>query len=350
VTGAVETAGVVSLLVLALPAVMLVAWSLRHTAKTRASAAELERENEELRGSNADLRDLFELAAGLAAQPPEVEKVTASARGFLERLAGARVEVVGGVPQSESFTPLSSHGRVVGGLHVEGGGCERWSRLRESIEPLLAAALEGAMLAAAARETHLETIAALSRSMEARDDYTGGHTARVSVIAVGLARRLGYTGSDLEAIEIGALIHDIGKVGIPESILHKPGPLDNDEWIVMKRHPVISELILGKVELSPLVLQIVRSSHERIDGQGYPDGLAGEEIPLPARIVFVADAFDALTSDRPYRRARRPKAALEEIAAGSGAQFCPKVVAALKQMYVEEPAVMGEVVLSVVAS
>ena len=154
------------------------------------------------------------------------------------------------------------------------------------------------------RKTHLETIAALSRSMEAKDNYTGGHTERVSDIAVALATRLGYAGADLDAIEIGALLHDIGKIGIPESILHKPGPLDNDEWLVMKRHPIISEFILSEIDLSPLVLQIARSSHERMDGQGYPDGLAGEAIPLPARIVLVADAFDALTTDRPYRRAR----------------------------------------------
>ena len=133
-------------------------------------------------------------------------------------------------------------------------------------------------------------------------------------------------------------MHDIGKIGIPESILHKPGPLDNDEWIVMKRHPVISELILSEIDLSPIVLQIARSSHERMDGQGYPDGLDGEDIPLPARIVLVADAFDALTTDRPYRRARRPKRRSRRSARNSGTQFCPRVVAALERMYREEPA------------
>ena len=138
-------------------------------------------------------------------------------------------------------------------------------------------------------------------------------------------------------------MHDIGKIGIPESILRKPGPLDNDEWIVMKRHPVISELILSEIELSPIVLQIARSSHERMDGAGYPDGLAGEEIPVPARIVLVADAFDALTSDRPYRRSRRPRAAIDEIVANQGSQFCPLVVAALERLYREEPALLGDV-------
>ena len=272
------------------------------------------------------------------------------ARKTLRRMTGARVEVTVGQDPSSEMTPLVASGRAVGGLRVEGGDAERWDRLREAIVPQLATALESAKLAEEERKAHLETIAALSRSMEAKDDYTGGHTERVSDIAVGIAKRLGYSGADLDAIEIGALMHDIGKIGIPESILHKPGPLDNDEWIVMKRHPVISELILKEIDLSPIVTQIARSSHERTDGQGYPDGLAGEEIPLPARIVLVADAFDALTTDRPYRRARRPKTALEEILANSGDQFCPKVVAALQTIYVEEPEILGEVPLTVVAS
>jgi HD-GYP domain-containing protein (c-di-GMP phosphodiesterase class II) len=152
---------------------------------------------------------------------------------------------------------------------------------------------------------------------------------------------LGYSGEELDAIEIGALLHDIGKIGIPERILHKPGPLDDEEWTVMKQHPLISEFILARVNLPRIVLQIARSSHERIDGRGYPDGLAGDEIPLPARIVLVADAWDALTSDRPYRRARDAAAALDEMLVHSGTQFCPKVVAAMERLYREEPALLG---------
>ena len=177
--------------------------------------------------------------------------------------------------------------------------------------------------------------------MEAKDYYTGGHTERVSSVAVALAKRLGYGGPDLDAIEIGALLHDIGKIGIPERILHKPGPLDDEEWKVMKEHPVISEYILSEVDLPAIVLQIARHSHERIDGDGYPDGLAGDDIPLPARIVLVADAFDALTSDRPYRTGRDAHAALEELRAHTGTQFCPHVIEVLEQLYREEPGVLG---------
>jgi hypothetical protein len=196
-------------------------------------------------------------------------------------------------------------------------------------------------LAERVRKTHRDTIAALSRSMEAKDLETGGHTERVAAIAVALAVRLGYEGEELEAIEIGALLHDIGKIGVPERILNKPDVLDEEEWRVMRRHPLISDVILSEVDLHPFVRQIARSSHERIDGRGYPDGLSGEAVPLPARIVLVADALDALTSDRPYRAARPLTAALDELRAHSGTQFCPQVVDALESVHAEAPHVLG---------
>ncbi len=191
------------------------------------------------------------------------------------------------------------------------------------------------------RRAHKETIAALSRSMEAKDLYTGGHTERVAAVAVGLARCLGYRDEELEAIEIGALLHDIGKIGIPESVLSKPGKLTDDEWELIKTHPVISDYILSEIDLHPFVRQCARSSHERIDGTGYPDNLAGEDIPLPARIVLVADALDALTSTRSYRAARPFLGALAEIRAHTGTQFCPRVVGALEELWRTEPHVFG---------
>jgi ribonuclease P protein subunit RPR2 len=189
------------------------------------------------------------------------------------------------------------------------------------------------------RRAHRDTIAALSRSMEAKDLYTGGHTERVAAVAEGLARRLGFRDDELEAIEIGALLHDIGKIGVPGQVLRKEGPLTDDEWELVRTHPLISDYILSELDLHPFVRQCARSSHERIDGTGYPDGLSGEEIPLPARIVFVADALDALTSTRPYRPARSMLAALAEIREHAGTQFCPRVVAALEEMWRKEPGV-----------
>jgi HD domain len=191
------------------------------------------------------------------------------------------------------------------------------------------------------RRAHKDTIAALSRSMEAKDLYTGGHTERVAAVAEGLARRLGFRDEELEAIEIGALLHDIGKIGVPGQVLRKPGPLTDDEWELVRTHPLISDYILSELDLHPFVRQCARSSHERIDGQGYPDGLSGEDIPLPARIVFVADALDALTSTRPYRPARSMLAALAEIKDHAGTQFCPRVVAALEELWRKEPGVFA---------
>jgi HD-GYP domain-containing protein (c-di-GMP phosphodiesterase class II) len=189
------------------------------------------------------------------------------------------------------------------------------------------------------RRAHRDTIAALSRSMEAKDLYTGGHTERVAAVAEGLARGLGYRDDELEAIEIGALLHDIGKIGVPGHVLRKEGPLTDEEWELVKAHPLISDYILSELDLHPFVRQCARSSHERIDGAGYPDGLSGDGIPLPARIVFVADALDALTTTRPYRPARSMLAALTEIREHAGTQFCPRVVAALEEMWRKEPSV-----------
>jgi hypothetical protein len=217
------------------------------------------------------------------------------------------------------------------------------ARTQESVEELRDKNAQLMTLADEVRRTHRNLIAALSRSMEAKDFYTGGHVERVAEIAVAVGRRLGYAGEDLDAIEIGALLHDIGKIGIPERILHKPGPLDEAEWEVMRRHPIVSEFILSGIELHPFVAQIARSSHERIDGTGYPDGLAGEDVPLPARIVLVADAFDALTSDRPYRAKRPEHQALAEIRANAGTQFCPTVVAELDRLAREQPEILGTI-------
>jgi len=209
--------------------------------------------------------------------------------------------------------------------------------VRQYLERTAAAVEEAREANLNLRRAHKDTIAALSRSMEAKDSYTGGHTERVASVAVGLARRLGYRDEELEAIEIGALLHDIGKIGVPGQVLRKNGPLTDDEWELVKKHPLISDYILSELDLHPFVRQCARSSHERIDGTGYPEGLGGEEIPLPARIVFVADALDALTSTRPYRPARPMLAALAEIRAHAGTQFCPRVVKALEELWRKEP-------------
>jgi HD-GYP domain-containing protein (c-di-GMP phosphodiesterase class II) len=159
----------------------------------------------------------------------------------------------------------------------------------------------------------------------------------VAEVALLLARELGFDEGEQRAIGVGAVIHDIGKVGIPDDILLKQGHLTREELEIIRRHPEISTYILAELELPPMVKEMVRHHHERIDGSGYPDGLAGEDIPLAARVLAVADALDAITSDRPYRYGRSLAEARAEIAAQVGLQFCPRVVAALEVTFEREP-------------
>jgi putative nucleotidyltransferase with HDIG domain len=176
----------------------------------------------------------------------------------------------------------------------------------------------------------LATVTTLVRALEARDAGTAGHSERVAAIACLLAEALSFAEDELEAVAVGALIHDIGKLGVPDRILSKPGALSAAEQVHVRRHPEISTHILGSLDLPPVVRHMVRSHHERYAGGGYPDGLAGDDIPLAARVLAVADALDAMTSDRPYRAGRPLDEALDEVRARRGEQFCPLVVGALE--------------------
>ena len=175
----------------------------------------------------------------------------------------------------------------------------------------------------------LQTVESLARTIEARDPHTGGHTERVGAFALAIARRLRFRDDELRALAAGAVIHDVGKIGIPDAILLKEGPLDETEWAWMRRHPEIGAYILSELDIPVVAKHVARHHHERFDGGGYPDGLAGEEIPVAARVLTVADALDAMTSDRPYRRALPVDTALAELRDKAGSQFCPAVVEAL---------------------
>ena len=168
----------------------------------------------------------------------------------------------------------------------------------------------------------------LIAAVEARDHYTGEHSAAVVNHAVAVARKLGLAAGETADVEQVALLHDIGKIAIPDAILHKPGRLDEEEWKIMRRHPIAgAELVANAPGLNHLA-PAIRAEHERWDGDGYPDGLAGEKIPMASRITFVCDAYHAMTSDRPYRKAMEEREARAEIEAGSGSQFCPAAAAA----------------------
>jgi putative nucleotidyltransferase with HDIG domain len=179
------------------------------------------------------------------------------------------------------------------------------------------------------RELFLEGVQMLARALEAKDPCLRGHSIRVSHYAVETARRLGLGEPVIEQIRIGGELHDIGKIGTREAVLQKPGSLTEDERHQICEHPALGERMLAPLAReSPAVLRIVRSHHERLDGSGFPDGLEGEAIPLEARIVAVADAFDAMTSERPYRSPRPPADALGELHQVSGSQLDPDAVAA----------------------
>lgn len=143
----------------------------------------------------------------------------------------------------------------------------------------------------------------LARTIEEKDSYTEGHCQRLAALAIGLGQRVALDAAHLRALRLGAYLHDLGKVGVPERILLKAGPLEPDEWEIMRRHPEIGEAICAPLKSFALVRPIIRHHHERMDGTGYPDRLRGEEIPIGARILSIVDVFDALTTDRPYRQA-----------------------------------------------
>jgi len=169
----------------------------------------------------------------------------------------------------------------------------------------------------------------LSDALETKDSYTAAHADDVADVAVRVGRRLGLCEEDLRTLRYGALLHDIGKIGVRSEVLNKPAALTAEEFEEMKQHTVIGARMLERIPFFAPVRPIVRSAHERWDGQGYPDGLAGEGIPLSARIVCACDAFHAITSERPYSKARSVEEAVEEMRRCSGTQFDPRVVGAL---------------------
>jgi putative two-component system response regulator len=175
-------------------------------------------------------------------------------------------------------------------------------------------------------------VTALANAVEAKDAQTEHHCQRLAHLAARLAGRVGLSEPELDAVAYGALLHDVGKIGVPEAILTKPGPLDEGEWALMRRHPEIGERICAPLAAFAAFGPIIRHHHERWDGSGYPDGLRGERIPIGARIVAVVDAFDAITHQRPYRAARSVADALGEIARLARRQFDPE----LANLFVDE--------------
>lgn len=178
-----------------------------------------------------------------------------------------------------------------------------------------------------------DAMIAMADAIDARDPYTAEHSQRVTELSVRIAEAYGLRAQEIDRVELAARVHDLGKIGISDVILNKPGKLEDHEWDLMKAHPVIGEQLLGPYRQFRHESTIVRYHHERWDGRGYPDGLKGNDIPIGSRIIGVADAFDAMTSDRPYRKALPDEIALDEIRKGALSQFDPQVVASFLHVF-----------------
>lgn len=230
---------------------------------------------------------------------------------------------------AESMSTMALHGRLESDFPSVGG-----DREIQRIEAAFRHLVETLEESQKARErSYVEALGAVVAASDARDHEVAGHSFRVSHYAVALARELGMRGEDLKAIEWGSLLHDIGKLVVPDEILRKVGPLTDEEWLIMRQHPSWGFEMLSDVRfIQDDARQIIWSHHERWDGEGYPRGLAGHQIPLAARIFAVVDTYDAITSDRPYRRARPHQVALQELERVAGFQLDPEVVRAFRRV------------------
>lgn len=221
--------------------------------------------------------------------------------------------------------------------------------LFETLGHQVAIAVENSQLYARLKKSFYDTVEVLADAIEKKDRITGGHTKRVVHYSMCIAKYLHLDQEEMDRVRLGAVLHDVGKIGIEDKILKKAAPLDLSEWPVMKTHPELGYQIMKRVEGLEDVLAALRLHHERWDGKGYPLGLLGEEIPLVARIIAVADTFDAMISTRPYREGLSPEVVFNEIVKNKGTQFCPHVVEAFVQAFYNEDmcAIQDDLVASV---
>jgi len=239
-------------------------------------------------------------------------------------------------PGSELSVPVTLDGTVWGVLNIEATEPHALGEpdvvLVEAIAASFGAALHRARLIDQLERAFTTTLAALTSTVEAKDQYTASHGEDVGELAEQVARRLLMSPGDARDVRYAAMLHDIGKIAVPSEILLKPGPLDEREWATMRGHAAIGGDIVGRIESFAHLAAAVRGSHERWDGGGYPDGLAGEAIPQAARIIAACDTYDAIVTARPYRPARSPAEALAELRRVADSQLDARVVAALVEV------------------
>lgn len=272
----------------------------------------------------------------ISADTPDVlEWVARTAEPLMVQEGGVTnlPQELSGVPRPGAvlYLPMMTNGSLVGILRVKKAGVDQHFADTElemlSIQASQAAiAIHNSTLIRDLENGYLDALAALANALEARDVETRGHTERLSTNSVLIARQMALSSEDVESARVGALLHDIGKIGIPDNILRKPGKLTAEEFALIKQHPLIGDRILAPIPQLQRARAVVLGHHERYDGTGYPQGLAGEDIPIAARIVAVADTFDAVTETRPYHPGDSVVRALEVLQEGRGTHFDPKVV------------------------
>jgi putative nucleotidyltransferase with HDIG domain len=239
-------------------------------------------------------------------------------------------------PRSQLTVPIRVDGRVWGVLNLEeadpGAFDETDATLIRIVADQLGVALHRITIYQELEHALVTTLTVLGAAMEVRDAYTALHEEAVAELAASIAGHMGLDPAEQRAIRYAALTHDLGKLSVPTEILQKPGPLDAGEWLIMRRHTIVGAEMLARIPFFEGVVSLVRGHHERWDGSGYPDGLAGPSIPIGARILCVCDSYNAMTTNRPYRSALSVQAALGELRRCTGSQFDPQVVAALERV------------------
>jgi len=253
---------------------------------------------------------------------------------FVEHLKNDRIK-------SAVSLPMKVKGRVLGVLNITNfAGSERFFDSDVQLLSLLAGqaavAIQNANLYNSLQTSYLHTIVSLANALEARDNYLSGHSTAVMKYAVKIAQKMKLPEKDIDDIRNASTLHDIGKIGIRDAILLKPGRLDDSEWVIVQQHPEMGSKIIAPVRHLSRCMPLILHHHERWDGNGYPAGLKGEEIPLGSRIIAVADTFDAMTSTRPYREAFEMQQAVTEIKRVAGKQLDPKAVDAFLEVLAEE--------------
>jgi putative nucleotidyltransferase with HDIG domain len=258
--------------------------------------------------------------------------------------ANGKAEIVNDVAFDERFVrgankvsslicaPLRVKDKCIGVINVS--SAETYEYRAEDLKFLnviadqAAASIENARLYDELKETFFMAVSTLAETIEKRDPYTGGHTKRVMEYSLAIGRALALTGEDMTRLKLSAILHDVGKIGVSDSVLLKPGRLTDEEFEEIKKHTVYGAEILNHIKQFKHIIPGVKQHHEKYDGKGYPDGLKGDEIDITARIIAVADSFDAMTSNRPYRQGLSLDTAFEELRKHAGAQFDPDIVSA----------------------